>query len=193
MMEPKRCAWCDLKSKLYVDYHDKEWGVPCRDDRKLFEFIVLEGAQAGLSWLTILNKREAYKKAFDNFNYDKVSLYDSSDLERLLNDPGIVRNKLKIKSAITNAIAFKNIVFTYGSFSNYIWGFVNYKPIKRDWSKDNFAPASTSLSSLISQDMRKKGFKFFGPTICYAFMQAMGLVDDHEPSCYKFSPTKERV
>ncbi|MAZ25098.1 MAG: DNA-3-methyladenine glycosylase I [Porticoccaceae bacterium] len=192
-MEPKRCAWCDLKSKLYVDYHDKEWGVPCRDDRKLFEFIVLEGAQAGLSWLTILNKREAYKKAFDNFNYDKVSLYDSSDLERLLNDPGIVRNKLKIKSAITNAIAFKNIVFTYGSFSNYIWGFVNYKPIKRDWSKDNFAPASTSLSSLISQDMRKKGFKFFGPTICYAFMQAMGLVDDHEPSCYKFSPTKERV
>ena len=193
MMEPKRCAWCDLKSKLYVDYHDKEWGVPCRDDRKLFEFIVLEGAQAGLSWLTILNKREAYKKAFDNFNYDKVSLYDSSDLERLLNDPGIVRNKLKIKSAITNAIAFKNIVFTYGSFSNYIWGFVNYKPIKRDWSKDNFAPASTSLSSLISQDMRKKGFKFFGPTICYAFMQAMGLVDDHEPSCYKFSSTKERV
>ena len=176
MMEPKRCAWCDLKSKLYVDYHDKEWGVPCRDDRKLFEFIVLEGAQAGLSWLTILNKREAYKKAFDNFNYDKVSLYDSSDLERLLNDPGIVRNKLKIKSAITNAIAFKNIVFTYGSFSNYIWGFVNYKPIKRDWSKDNVAPASTSLSSLISQDMRKKGFKFFGPTICYAFMQAMGLV-----------------
>ena len=193
MMEPKRCAWCDLKSKLYVDYHDKEWGVPCRDDRKLFEFIVLEGAQAGLSWLTILNKREAYKKAFDNFNYDKVSLYDSSDLERLLNDPGIVRNKLKIKSAITNAIAFKNIVFTYGSFSNYIWGFVNYKPIKRDWSKDNFAPASTSLSSLISQDMRKKGFKFFGPTICYAFMQAMGLVDDHEPSCYKFSPTQGRV
>ena len=192
-MEPKRCAWCDLKSKLYVDYHDKEWGVPCRDDRKLFEFIVLEGAQAGLSWLTILNKREAYKKAFDNFNYDKVSLYDSSDLERLLNDPGIVRNKLKIKSAITNAIAFKNIVFTYGSFSNYIWGFVNYKPIKRDWSKDNFAPASTSLSSLISQDMRKKGFKFFGPTICYAFMQAMGLVDDHEPSCYKFSPTQGRV
>ena len=192
-MEPKRCAWCDLKSKLYVDYHDKEWGVPCRDDRKLFEFIVLEGAQAGLSWLTILNKREAYKKAFDNFNYDKVSLYDSSDLERLLNDPGIVRNKLKIKSAITNAIAFKNIVFTYGSFSNYIWGFVNYKPIKRDWSKDNFAPASTSLSSLISQDMRKKGYKFFGPTICYAFMQAMGLVDDHEPSCYKFLPTKERV
>ena len=193
MMEPKRCAWCDLKSKLYVDYHDKEWGVPCRDDRKLFEFIVLEGAQAGLSWLTILNKREAYKKAFDNFNYDKVSLYDSSDLERLLNDPGIVRNKLKIKSAITNAIAFKNIVFTYGSFSNYIWGFVNYKPIKRDWSKDNFVPASTSLSALVSEDMRKKGFKFFGPTICYAFMQAMGLVDDHEPSCYKFSPTKERV
>ena len=193
MMEPKRCAWCDLKSKLYVDYHDKEWGVPCRDDRKLFEFIVLEGAQAGLSWLTILNKREAYKKAFDNFNYDKVSLYDSSDLERLLNNPGIVRNKLKIKSAITNAIAFKNIVFTYGSFSNYIWGFVNYKPIKRDWSKDNVAPASTSLSSLISQDMRKKGFKFFGPTICYAFMQAMGLVDDHEPSCYKFSPTQGRV
>ena len=192
-MEPKRCAWCDLKSKLYVDYHDKEWGVPCRDDRKLFEFIVLEGAQAGLSWLTILNKREAYKKAFDNFNYDKVSLYDSSDLERLLNNPGIVRNKLKIKSAITNAIAFKKIVLTYGSFSNYIWGFVNYKPIKRDWSKDNVAPASTSLSSLISQDMRKKGFKFFGPTICYAFMQAMGLVDDHEPSCYKFSPTQGRV
>ena len=193
MMEPKRCAWCDLKSKLYVDYHDKEWGVPCRDDRKLFEFIVLEGAQAGLSWLTILNKREAYKKAFDNFNYDKVSLYDSSDLERLLNDPGIVRNKLKIKSAITNAIAFKNIVLTHGSSSNYIWGFVNYKPIKRDWSKDNVAPASTSLSSLISQDMRKKGFKFFGPTICYAFMQAMGLVDDHEPSCYKFSSTQGRV
>ena len=193
MMEPKRCAWCDLKSKLYVDYHDKEWGVPCRDDRKLFEFIVLEGAQAGLSWLTILNKREAYKKAFDNFNYDKVSLYDSSDLERLLNNPGIVRNKLKIKSAITNAIAFKNIVLTHGSFSNYIWGFVNYKPIKRDWSNDNVAPASTSLSSLISQDMRKKGFKFFGPTICYAFMQAMGLVDDHEPSCYKFSPTQGRV
>ena len=193
MMEPKRCAWCDLKSKLYVDYHDKEWGVPCRDDRKLFEFIVLEGAQAGLSWLTILNKREAYKKAFDNFNYDKVSLYDSSDLERLLNNPGIVRNKLKIKSAITNAIAFKKIVLTHGSFSNYIWAFVNYKPIKRDWSKDNVAPASTSLSSLISQDMRRKGFKFFGPTICYAFMQAMGLVDDHEPSCYKFSPTQGRV
>ena len=186
-MEKIRCGWCDLSSALYVDYHDNEWGVPCFEDKKLYEFIVLEGAQAGLSWITILNKREAYRKAFDNFDYEKIAKYESHDVKRLLANPNIVRNELKIKSAINNAIAFKKVVKTYGSFSNYICGFVDFTPLFRDWDKGNHDPPYTDLSKEVSNDMREKGFKFFGPTICYAYMQAMGLVNDHEPSCFRFA------
>ncbi len=186
-MEKIRCGWCDLSSALYVAYHDNEWGVPCFEDKKLYEFIVLEGAQAGLSWITILNKREAYRKAFDNFDYEKIAKYESHDVKRLLANPNIVRNELKIKSAINNAIAFKKVVKTYGSFSNYIWGFVDFTPVLRDWSKGNHVPPYTDLSKEVSNDMRGKGFKFFGPTICYAYMQAMGLVNDHEPGCFRFA------
>jgi len=160
--------------------------VPCRDDQKLFEFVVLEGAQAGLSWITVLRKRENYRKAFANFDVHKVAALDESDIERLLLDPGIVRNRLKVVSAITNARHFIDLQREHGSFSNYIWGFVGNEPIVNHWASVKEIPASTELSDRISKEMNKRGFKFFGTTICYAFLQAMGVVNDHTTDCFRY-------
>jgi DNA-3-methyladenine glycosylase I len=166
-------------------YHDNEWGVESHDDRRLFEFLVLEGAQAGLSWSTILNKREGYRKAFDNFDVKKVAAYTDEDVARLLADPGIVRNRLKVGSAITNARAFLLVQKEFGSFDKYIWQFIGGKPIRNSWKNLTDIPASTPESDAMSKDLKKRGFKFVGTTICYAFMQAVGMVNDHVVGCYK--------
>ncbi len=181
----KRCNWCS-EEQIYRDYHDHEWGVPLHDERLLFEFLILEGAQAGLSWITILKKREAYRLAFDNFDYKKVAKYNDCDIERLMQNPGIIRNRLKIKAAITNAQAFIKIQEEFGSFEQFIWSYVNHKPILNNWSSVDEIPASTELSEKISKDLKKRGFKFVGPTICYAFMQATGMVNDHTKDCFLF-------
>ena len=180
----KRCSWCG-DDPLYQQYHDTEWGVPCRDDKKLFEFVLLEGAQAGLSWITILRKREAYRRAFADFDVKKVAAFTDLDIERLMDDPGIVRNRLKIKSAISNARLFIKIQKEFGSFSNYFWGYVDNQPIVNRWKSLSDIPATTELSDLIAGDLKKRGFKFFGSTICYAFMQAMGMVNDHTLDCFR--------
>ena len=185
MTDNIRCTWCG-DDPLYQQYHDYEWGVPCRDDQRLFEFVVLEGAQAGLSWITVLRKRENYRKVFANFDVRKVAALDESDIERLLLDPGIVRNRLKVVSAITNARHFIDLQREHGSFSNYIWGFVDNKPIVNHWASPGEIPASTELSDRISKEMKKRGFKFFGTTICYAFLQAMGVVNDHTRGCFRY-------
>ncbi|EAS48032.1 DNA-3-methyladenine glycosylase I [marine gamma proteobacterium HTCC2207] len=184
MTENKRCAWCG-DDPLYQQYHDREWGVPCRDDQMLFEFVVLEGAQAGLSWITILRKRESYRQAFANFDVRKVAAFDDADVERLLKNPGIVRNRLKVASTISNARHFIDLQNEHGSFSNYIWGFVDNLPIVNHWSSLAQIPASTELSDKISKEMKKRGFKFFGTTICYAFLQAVGVVNDHTRDCFR--------
>ena len=180
----KRCDWAG-EDPLYVSYHDQEWGVPVHDDRKLFEFLILEGAQAGLSWITILRKRENYRLAFDDFNPEKISRYDQAKVESLLQNPGIIRNKLKIRAAVQNAQAFLKVQEEYGSFDQYIWGFVGHKPIINSWSKMNQLPAFTPLSETISKDLKKHGFNFVGPTIIYAHMQATGMVNDHIVSCFR--------
>jgi DNA-3-methyladenine glycosylase I len=185
MAENKRCTWCG-DDPLYQQYHDREWGVPCRDDQTLFEFVVLEGAQAGLSWITVLRKRETYRKAFANFDVQRVVAFDEADVERLLQDPGIVRNRLKVASTISNARLFIDLQNEYGSFSNYLWGFVDDKPIVNHWSSLSQIPASTELSDRISKEMKKRGFKFFGTTICYAFLQAVGVVNDHTTDCFRY-------
>ena len=185
MAENRRCTWCG-DDPLYQQYHDREWGVPCRDDQTLFEFVVLEGAQAGLSWITVLRKREAYRKAFANFDVHSVAAFDEADVERLLQDPGIVRNRLKVASTISNARLFIDLQNEYGSFSNYLWGFVDDKPIVNHWSSLSQIPASTELSDRISKEMKKRGFKFFGTTICYAFLQAVGVVNDHTADCFRY-------
>ena len=167
-------------------YHDKEWGLPIYDDTKLFEFLILEGAQAGLSWNTILNKRENYRKAFDNFNPNKISKYDNKKVQELLSNSGIVRNKLKINSAILNAQIFLEIRKEFGSFKNYIWQFVNNKPIKNNFKQISDLPATTQESDEMSKDLKKRGFKFAGSTICYAFMQSIGMVNDHYKSCFRY-------
>lgn len=184
-MEPHRCGWC-LGDKLYEAYHDKEWGVPVKDDATLFEFLVLETFQAGLSWLTVLKKRENFRKAFDNFDFRKIAHYDQSKIDALLKDAGIIRNKLKIKATVTNARAFIRIQEEFGSFSDYIWGFVNGKPIKNRWADHREAPAKTSLSDTLSKDLKKRGFKFVGSTVVYAHMQATGMVNDHELKCFRY-------
>jgi DNA-3-methyladenine glycosylase I len=166
-------------------YHDNEWGVELHDDRGMFEFLVLEGAQAGLSWSTILNKRTGYRKAFDNFDAKKIAAYSEDDVARLLADPGIVRNRLKVGSAITNARAFLQVQKEYGSFDRYIWQFVGGKPICNSWKKMTDIPASTHESDAMSKDLKKRGFKFVGTTICYAFMQAVGMVNDHVVGCFR--------
>lgn len=181
----ERCGWCG-DDPLYQQYHDKEWGVPCRDDKKLFEFVLLEGAQAGLSWITILRKREAYRSAFADFDVHKVAAFTQQDIERLINDAGIVRNRLKITSAISNARLFIDIQKEFGSFSDYFWGYVDNQPIVNRWASLREIPATTELSDLIAKDMKKRGFKFFGSTICYAHMQAMGLVNDHTTDCFRY-------
>ncbi len=184
-MKTQRCGWCEGDT-LYETYHDEEWGVPVRDDDTLFEFLILETFQAGLSWITVLRKRENFRKAFDNFNYKKIAKYDQSKLDELLQNEGIIRNKLKVKATVTNAQAFMAIQNEFGSFSSYIWGFVNDKPIKNKLKDYRKAPANTPLSDAISKDLKKRGFKFVGSTVVYAHMQATGMVNDHEVSCFRY-------
>jgi DNA-3-methyladenine glycosylase I len=179
-----RCAWAS--NELSIRYHDEEWGVPVHHDRTLFEFLILEGAQAGLSWNTILNKRENYRKAFDGFNPERVARYDRRKIERLLRDPGIVRNKLKIASAVGNAKAFLQVQKEFGSFDVYIWQFVGGKPRVNSPKSMKQVPARTPESDAMSKDLKKRGFKFVGSTICYAFMQAVGMVNDHVVSCFRY-------
>ena len=181
----KRCQWA--KDEPNITYHDTEWGRPQHDDAKLFEFLILEGAQAGLSWSTILKRRSAYKTAFSNFNASKVSRYTQKNIEILLNDESIIRNTLKIKSAINNAGQFLKIQKEFGSFDHYLWGFVDFEPIKNNFKKSSDLPAFTELSEKLSKDLKKHGFTFVGPTICYAFMQAIGMVNDHTVDCYLHS------
>lgn len=182
--DKKRCGWVS-SDPLYVDYHDREWGVPLRDDRGLFEMLILEGAQAGLSWITILKKRENYRRAFDGFEVEKVARYDARKKRTLMNDAGIVRNRLKIESTIGNARAFLEVVDEYGSFSNYLWDFVDGKPIVNRWRKLADVPASTDESDALSKALKKRGFKFVGTTICYSFMQAVGMINDHTLDCFR--------
>ena len=169
-----------------IEYHDKEWGVPVHDDRKLFEMITLEGAQAGLTWATILKRRKTYRKAFDNFNVKKIVRYTEKDVKRLLNDKGIIRNKLKVRSTILNAQLFLEIQKEFGSFDKYIWKFVNYKTIKNKFKKLSDILATTKESDTMSKDLKKRGFKFVGSTICYAFMQSIGMVNDHTVNCFRY-------
>ena len=180
----KRCEWA--KNEPNITYHDKEWGRPQHNDQKLFEFLVLEGAQAGLSWTTILNRREGYRKAFSNFDVTKVSKYTQKDIKKLLQDESIIRNKLKITSAINNSKQFIKIQQEFGSFDKYLWGFVNNKPIKNKFKKLSELPASTEISEKLSKDLKKRGFTFVGPTICYALMQAIGMVNDHTVGCFMY-------
>lgn len=185
MTDKYRCGWLDLRSEIYVKYHDDEWGKPVHDDNKLFEMLILEGAQAGLSWLTVLNKRENYRKTFDNFNFEKISKYNDKKCQELLLNEGIIRNKLKIKSTIENAKVFIEIRKEFGSFDKYIWSFVNNKPIINNFNSVKDLPAKTELSDTISKDLKKRGMNFVGSTIIYAFMQAVGIVNDHEVNCFK--------
>lgn len=185
-----KCAWA-LKTTIEEQYHDNEWGVPVYDDRLLFEFISLEGAQAGLSWLTILKRREAYRQAFDNFEVRKIVAYDDKKIAQLMDNPGIIRNRLKIMSVISNAQAFMAIQQEFGSFAAYIWHFVNETPIQNTWKTHQELPASTNLSDIISKDLKKRGFKFMGSTICYAFMQAIGMVNDHTVACHRHTQLQQ--
>lgn len=180
----KRCEWVKLEEPLYVDYHDKEWGVPVYDDQHLFEMLCLEGAQAGLSWWTILQKREGYRAAFDQFDASKIIFYTQEKLEELRQDTRIVRNKLKIASVVSNAQAFLKIQEKYGSFSHYIWGFVNHEQIVNKWSSIAEVPVTTVISDQMSKQLKKDGFKFVGSTICYSYMQAIGMVNDHVIDCF---------
>jgi DNA-3-methyladenine glycosylase I len=182
--EKPRCSWSE-KDDLYRRYHDEEWGVPVHDDRKLFEMLNLEGAQAGLSWYTVLTKRAHYYKAFDEWDISKIIRYTPARIEKLLENPGIIRNRLKVNSVVTNAKAFLQVQKEFGSFDAYIWQFVGHKPIVNHWPKPGQIPARTSQSDAMSKDLLNRGFKFVGSTICYAFMQATGMVDDHVPSCWK--------
>ncbi len=181
----KRCEWAG-SNPLMISYHDEEWGVPVHNDEELFEFIILEGAQAGLSWSTILIRREGYRKTFIDFDVQKVADFSEKDFTRLLQDPGIIRNKLKIKSAINNARQFIKIQKEFSSFDQYIWQFVDYNPITNRFEKLADIPASTELSNTISKDLKKRGFSFVGPTICYAFMQSVGMVNDHLIDCFRY-------
>jgi len=188
-MNKSRCDWCG-DDPLYVSYHDHEWGVPIFEDKLLFEFLILETFQAGLSWITILRKRENFRLAFDDFDYVKIAQYDDMKYEELLVNPGIIRNKLKIKSAISNAKLFMEIQKEHGSFSSYFWGFTKNKTIVNKWEQMNEVPATTTLSDTISKALKKRGFKFVGSTVIYAYMQAVGMVNDHINSCFRFQETQ---
>ncbi|WP_102347491.1 DNA-3-methyladenine glycosylase I [Bacillus sp. Marseille-P3661] len=179
----KRCTWC-TDDPIYIKYHDEEWGVPVYDDHKLFEMLILEGAQAGLSWLTILKKRDNYRKAFDNFDPNIIAQYNEQKLNELLNNPGIVRNRLKINATITNAKAFLKVQEEFGTFSQYIWQFVNRAPQVNHWKSQAEVPITTSESDKMSKDLKKREFKFVGSTICYSYMQAVGMVNDHLVDCF---------
>ena len=188
----QRCKWAEFND-LMKKYHDKEWGTPIHDDRILFEFLMLEGAQAGLSWITILKKRENFRKAFDNFDYKKIARYNEKKVEELLNDGGIIRNRLKIEAAIANANAFLKIQNEFGSFNNYIWKFVNDKPIINKFITLEELPAKTKQSELISKDLKQRGFKFVGPTIIYSFMQAVGMTNDHTTDCFRYEEINQMI
>ena len=185
-MPPQRCSWAT--TPLSIAYHDEEWGVPVHDDTRLFEFLILEGAQAGLSWETILRKRDNYRAAFDRFNPAKVARYDERKIAKLLNNEGIIRNRLKINSAVTNAIAFLEVQREFGTFDEYVWRFVNGKPLKR--KPGDPVAARTELSDALSKDLSKRGFKFVGSTIMYSFMQAVGMVNDHDATCFRYRQIK---
>ncbi len=180
----QRCPWPGEDS-LYQAYHDKEWGVPVRSDKKLFEFLILEGVQAGLSWITVLRKREAYRSAYDNFDWNKITAYDDKKMEALLQIPGIIRNRLKVKASITNARAFIKVREEFGTFSKYIWRFIDGKPLQNKWQTMREVPAVTEVAERISKDLKKRGFTFVGPTIIYAHMQATGMVNDHITECFR--------
>jgi DNA-3-methyladenine glycosylase I len=183
--EVKRCNWCG-NDPIYIKYHDTEWGVPVYDDSKIFEFLLLETFQAGLSWITILKKRENFRKVFDNFDYQKIANYSEKKIEELKLDAGIIRNRLKIKAAKTNAIAFMKVQKEFVTFSKYLWGFVNGKPIQNNFKSTGELPANTPLSDKISSDLKKRGFKFVGSTIVYAHMQAIGMINDHTTKCFRY-------
>tara|TARA_B100000497_G_C7539487_1_gene326616 strand:- start:8 stop:601 length:594 start_codon:yes stop_codon:yes gene_type:complete len=184
-MKKNRCSWCG-DDPLYIRYHDEEWGVPLYDDQALFECLILETFQAGLSWITVLKKRENFRNAFDRFNYSKIATYDEKKIESLLQNSGIIRNKLKILSAISNAKCFIEIQNEFGSFRKYIWGFVNENSIKNNFKTTSEYPVKTSLSETIGKDLKNRGFKFVGATVVYAFMQAIGIVNDHVESCFRY-------
>ena len=185
-----RSSWCG-DDPLYVDYHDKEWGTPVYDDPTLFEFLILETFQAGLSWITVLRKRENFRRAFDNFNYKKIAQYEEAKIQELLLDSGIIRNKLKVRATVSNAQAFMKVQEEFGSFSKYIWGFTGGKPIVNSFEKLSQVPANTPLSDKISKDLKKRGFKFVGTTVVYAHMQATGMVNDHITSCFRYKELLE--
>lgn len=190
-MSKKRCSWV-TDDPLYVVYHDEEWGVPAYNDQYLFEMLSLEGAQAGLSWLTILKRRENYRKAFDGFDPAVISQYGEEKVQELLSNAGIIRNQLKIRSVITNAQIFLDVQREFGSFSSYIWQFVDGEPIVNSWATKSDVPSQTKQSNEMSRDLKRHGFKFIGPTICYAFMQATGMVNDHEEKCFLYDKSKMR-
>ena len=187
MKAKERCGWAGTDDAMYLHYHDREWGVPVHDDRKLFELLILEGAQAGLNWRTILLKRDGYRRAFADFDPKKVAVFDRRKIESLLKDSGIIRNKRKVASAVTNARALLEVQKDFGSFDKYIWSFVGGKPIRNRWRSMAQIPAVTAEAKRMSADLLKRGFKFVGPTICYAFMQAVGMVNDHVVNCYRHS------
>ncbi len=181
----KRCTWCG-SDPLYVAYHDEDWGVPVYDDQQLFEMLILEGAQAGLSWLTILKKRENYREAFHGFDASTIAVYDQTEIDRLMQDAGIVRNRLKIAATIQNARGFLQLCEEFNSFANYLWRFVDGKPIINAWQDHSNIPANTQISDQLSKDLKKRGFNFVGSTICYAFMQSIGMVNDHTTDCFRY-------
>jgi len=185
-MNKHKCGWC-LGDDLYEAYHDLEWGSPVKDDALLFEFLVLETFQAGLSWITILKKRENFRSAFDQFDYRKIAEYDENKIQALLQDAGIIRNKLKVRATVTNALAFMKVQEEFNSFSDYIWEFVDHKPIKNKVKNYKNAPATTKISDALSKDLKKRDFKFVGSTVIYAFMQAVGMVNDHETECFRYN------
>ncbi len=191
MTKKTRCGWCG-DDPLYCHYHDNEWGVPLHDDRALFEFLILEGAQAGLSWITLLRKRENYRIAFDNFDAARIACYNASKIESLLHNPGIVRNRLKVNAAVTNAQKFLEVQNEFGSFNAFIWGFVDGKPKQNAWRSLADIPANTPESDAMSRELKRRGFKFAGSTICYANMQATGMVNDHTTDCFRYNELKQR-
>lgn len=182
-----RCDWVNMKNPLYIKYHDEEWGVPVHDDRKLFEMLILEGVQAGLTWETVLNRREAYREAYDNFEPSIVANYSEKKMENLLSNSSLIRNRRKILASVKNASVFLDIQFQYGSFSDYLWDYVSGKPIQNGFSNISEVPASTPLSEKLSVDLKKRGMSFVGPVIIYSFMQAVGLVNDHIKNCFRYS------
>ncbi len=188
----KRCAWVNNDPQM-IEYHDKEWGTPIHDDRLLFEFLILEGAQAGLSWSRILRKRENFRNAFDNFEYYKIAKYNEQNIEKLMNNEGIIRNRHKIEAVIANARALLKVQKEFGSFDKYIWKFVNYKSIDNKFKELSELPSKTEYSEQMSKDLKKRGFKFIGPTICYAFIQAVGMVNDHMIDCFRYNEINQII